>query len=221
MNFSLNKLDYRGCILDIDDTLYDYKSAHKIAIRYVYERFSELQKLYGFETFYKIYRAHRKKITEQHNGSGASRSRALAFLGLFESEQIPFAYGLSLDAEKIYWESLISNMKAKKEVLQLVYDLHTIGVSICVVTDMQFGIQVQKLRQLNLEKIVDFVVSSEETGCEKPDPLIFELALKKLNLKPFEVLMIGDSWEKDIKGAKKLGIDACWVVGKKIKCFKY
>jgi putative hydrolase of the HAD superfamily len=45
---------------------------------------------------------------------------------------------------------------------------------------------------------VDYLVSSEEAGAEKPDPKVFELSLEKLGLKKDEVVMIGDNYEKDI-----------------------
>ena len=59
---------------------------------------------------------------------------------------------------------------------------------------------------MGLEKQIDFLVTSEEVGCEKPNKLIFEKALEKINLENDQVIMIGDSELKDIKGAKNLGI---------------
>ncbi len=42
-------------------------------------------------------------------------------------------------------------------------------------------------------------------GVKKPNPIIFNLALNKAGAKPERSLMIGDSLEADILGAKSLG----------------
>ena len=47
----------------------------------------------------------------------------------------------------------------------------------------------------------------------KPDPIIYRAALEKLQLRPSEVLMIGDSLEHDIGGAMAAGVDSLFVTG--------
>ncbi|NQV89167.1 MAG: HAD-IA family hydrolase [Parcubacteria group bacterium] len=51
------------------------------------------------------------------------------------------------------------------------------------------------------------VTWSYEVGVSKPDKNIFETELRKLGLQPEECLMIGDSQEKDVDGAKAMGMD--------------
>ena len=50
----------------------------------------------------------------------------------------------------------------------------------------------------------------------KPNPLIFDLALKQAEAKREETLMIGDSWEADIQGAYNAKIDQLWFNPNKI-----
>ena len=66
----------------------------------------------------------------------------------------------------------------------------------------------KKILKLDLEEYIDFLVTSEEVGHEKPNKKIFEKALKKINLQNDQVVMIGDSMAKDIEGAKSLKIDS-------------
>lgn len=47
-------------------------------------------------------------------------------------------------------------------------------------------------------------------GVNKPNPQIFNVLLNKLNLQPSQVIMIGDSLEKDIKGAENANIKTIW-----------
>ena len=81
---------------------------------------------------------------------------------------------------------------------------------VCIITDLTAEIQYRKIKKLKLTNLIDFIVTSEEAGIEKPSSNIFELALKKINLKSSEICMIGDSYEKDIVGGINLGIKSFW-----------
>lgn len=59
-----------------------------------------------------------------------------------------------------------------------------------------------------LNKYFDIILPSYETGLLKPDEKFFRLALKRMKLKPSEVLMVGDSLQSDYEPALKLGINA-------------
>ena len=54
---------------------------------------------------------------------------------------------------------------------------------------------------------LDMVLSSQEIGSAKPDPLIFIAALKKLNVQAREAIYIGDQYETDVLGARGAGIN--------------
>jgi putative hydrolase of the HAD superfamily len=82
------------------------------------------------------------------------------------------------------------------------------GIKMCIVTDLTAQIQMRKWIKLDLGRYIDFLVSSEEAGIEKPASYMFELAMEKLGVKAEDCIMIGDSEEKDIKGAEALGIKA-------------
>ena len=97
-------------------------------------------------------------------------------------------------------------MHPSKEIIDYLKDFKKSGKSICAVSDMQADIQIQKLKKLKLLNIIDFLVTSEEVGFEKPNKKIFDMALKKLNLPKGKVIMIGDSLHKDVESAKKYGI---------------
>lgn len=211
---------YDAIILDIDDTVYDYETAHKVALRHVYDLFQVKLPEITFSEFAKHYRQNRTAVTKIHMGSGASRSRSLAFLRLFESFGLQKCYGLSVRAEDAYWECLISKMVPKAKVVDLVKTLAKDGVFVCALTDMQLRFQVQKIRKLALENVIDFLVCSEEIGCEKPDPRMFDAALAKLKTASEKTLVIGDSWHKDIVGAHNMGMDALWVNGDSLKWSK-
>lgn len=78
------------------------------------------------------------------------------------------------------------------------YQLH-------IITNGFQEVQDKKIRNSNIDSFFTHVINSEMAGVKKPNPVIFELALNKANTIPEKSIMIGDSLEADILGAKALG----------------
>ena len=57
------------------------------------------------------------------------------------------------------------------------------------------------------------IVDSRRVGLFKPDPAIFRHAAEKLGRDPGEVLMVGDSFDRDVRPAKKIGMKTAWLEG--------
>ena len=60
--------------------------------------------------------------------------------------------------------------------------------------------------KLGLEPYLDFVVTSEEVGSDKPKPPIFLAALDRAGVNASEAAHIGDQYEIDVVGARGAGI---------------
>jgi HAD superfamily hydrolase (TIGR01549 family) len=69
------------------------------------------------------------------------------------------------------------------------------------------------LREFHLNAFFQDVVESAVIGIRKPDPRIFTEGVKRLGLKPEEVMVVGDSFYKDIEPALKAGCHATWFKG--------
>jgi len=66
--------------------------------------------------------------------------------------------------------------------------------------------------RLGLEKYFDFIVMSvEHGGIEKPDPRIFEVAVREARCEPHELLHVGDHIEYDVRGANDAGVRSVWL----------
>jgi putative hydrolase of the HAD superfamily len=63
---------------------------------------------------------------------------------------------------------------------------------------------------LGLHHFFGVVVTAEDAGARKPAPAPFRKALELLGSKPAETVMVGDWAERDIAGAKRLGIRTAW-----------
>ncbi|HUI28607.1 MAG TPA: TIGR02253 family HAD-type hydrolase [Candidatus Acidoferrales bacterium] len=86
------------------------------------------------------------------------------------------------------------------------YELLKMGMKLAVVSDAPAREAWLRLTYLNMHNIFDVVVTFEDTNERKPHPAPFTLALKKLGVKAVEALMVGDWAERDIIGAKKVGM---------------
>ncbi|MEZ4386669.1 MAG: HAD-IA family hydrolase [Candidatus Krumholzibacteriia bacterium] len=102
--------------------------------------------------------------------------------------------------------SLVLYPHAKRVLNQLLRD----GYGLAVVSDAPRFEAWLRLCQLGLQHHFDHVVTYEDTGVRKPDPLPFRMALDELGVRPQEAVMIGDWPSRDVTGAGDLGIHTVW-----------
>lgn len=69
------------------------------------------------------------------------------------------------------------------------------------------------LKEFKLDGIFDTIIESAVVGVRKPDPKIFTLGVEALNMQPGEVIVVGDSMDKDIVPAGKAGCHTVWFKG--------
>ncbi len=69
------------------------------------------------------------------------------------------------------------------------------------------------LKDFGLEKYFREIVESAIVGVRKPDPAIFDLGVKALGLPAQHVVVVGDSYKKDIVPARTLGCQGIWIKG--------
>lgn len=70
------------------------------------------------------------------------------------------------------------------------------------------------LTDFDLRRYFKAIVESAVVGVRKPDPAIFALGVEALGLRPDEVMVVGDSFRKDIAPARSIGCRVAWLKGK-------
>lgn len=98
--------------------------------------------------------------------------------------------------------------------LELVRELRARGYRLALVADGRVRDARNVLAQHGLDELFDAVVISEEVGAQKPDPSMFRRALRELGLGPRDygrAVMVGNRLERDVKGARELGMVAVWI----------
>lgn len=77
---------------------------------------------------------------------------------------------------------------------------------LAITTNGPGDVQRAKLRASGLERYFPVIVISEEIGSGKPEAAMFRIALERLDLRADEAIVVGDSRERDIAGARNAGI---------------
>ncbi|MDP4268084.1 MAG: HAD family hydrolase [Bacteroidota bacterium] len=194
-------------LIDLDNTLYDYDTAHLAAINVV-SHYLSLELGISSSKIEQTYYNARKEINIELSKTAASHNRMLYFQRMLE-QLGKIDVSLCLKIYELYWNTFLNNMPLMNGVnnfFEMVKDL-----KICIVTNLTAHIQFRKIEKLKINQYINYIVTSEEAGVEKPHPAPFVLALKKLNCTPDEVVMIGENFNDDIVGATNLGIKSFWL----------
>jgi len=91
-------------------------------------------------------------------------------------------------------------------VMETLIKLKQKGLLLGIVSDAPRMQAWLRLAEMNLIEFFDIVIALEDTGRLKPSKLPFRAAIRKVKLRPEEILFVGDNPERDIKGAKSVGM---------------
>ncbi|MFL5869475.1 MAG: HAD family hydrolase [Solirubrobacterales bacterium] len=86
-------------------------------------------------------------------------------------------------------------------------ELASLGVRRVCVSNWDYALP-EVLDRTGLATGFDAVITSASVGARKPDPAIFRVALEAAGCAPHEALVVGDTPEEDIAGARAAGIPA-------------
>jgi len=95
-------------------------------------------------------------------------------------------------------------------VLRTLVELTRRGLRMGVLTDAPRFKAYQRLEAAGLVDFFDFVQTFDDSGARKPNEKPFRAALDLFGLPPQAVLMVGDWPEKDLAGAKAVGMRTAW-----------
>lgn len=189
---------------DLDHTLWDFDKNSELSFKQI---FSERNINLSYEDFIREYLPVNLKYWKLYREEKISKSdlryRRLkdAFNALNFTVSDAFINQISADYINYLpnYNNLIDDCISVLNYLQPKYNLH-------IITNGFREVQNKKLEQSNIKPYFDVVVTSESVGVKKPNPKIFDFALKESRATPKESIMIGDSFEADVMGAFNVGI---------------
>jgi putative hydrolase of the HAD superfamily len=200
-------MTYSAVCFDLDDTLYPYPPCNEAGKAAAFERFRELGYEGDRERFRALYRTGRRETKRELSGTAATHERFLYFKRGLERHAGTSRAADALALGEAYWDGYVAEMALFDGVAETLADLRAAGLDVAVLTNLTTRIQLRKVAELGIDDDLDVLVTSEETGREKPASDVFTLALARLDCRPGEVLMVGDNPETDVEGANAVGIE--------------
>ena len=187
----------KGVVFDLDNTLLDFMKMKQVAVRSairgMIEAGLEIDEKKSFEDIITLY----EKIGWENQ----------KVFDVFLENSIGHVDNKFLAAGVVaYRRAREANLLAYPNVNKTLIDLTKLGMKLAVVSDAPSREAWMRIYYLNLYHFFDAVITFDDSGERKPSAIPFEMALKKLGLKPQSSLMIGDWPERDVVGAKKIGM---------------
>lgn len=203
------KFNVTDIFFDLDHTLWDFEKNSALTFQKIlklnkvdvsFDAFIEAYVPINFE-YWRMYREERitkEALRYQRLAKTFSTINYIASDTLIH--QLAEDYITYLSTYNHLFEHTISIL----ETLSKNYTLH-------IITNGFHEVQRKKMRNAKIFDYFTHIIDSESVGVKKPNPNIFNHALKLANVLPENALMIGDSLEADIIGALDLGIHAIHV----------
>lgn len=128
--------------------------------------------------------------------------------------------------------NLVISTEEQKKVLRKLYKIHfsdnaslykgTVGLlrwikrrdcAIGLISNTPFpgSFLEEDLKRFRIFSYFDLKIWSSEFGRRKPHPSIFKTALRHLRIEPANAIYIGDTIDRDINGARRIGMPAIWI----------
>lgn len=202
---------YKNLFIDLDDTLWDTCHNNKECLEELYNDYHWGRYYASFEAFYAIYVPNNERLWEQYRNHEIERHTLiferfhymLSPMGIDDRETV-LAINRDFLNRTTTKTRLIPGAIELLEYLQPSYRLF-------ILSNGFREVQFRKLSNAGLAPYIERMILSEDAGIQKPHKEIFDFALINTNSRRSESLMIGDSWDADIVGARNSRIDQLWL----------
>ena len=196
---------YKILLIDIDDTLLDFKAAEVYAFKKLLSSLNVEFK----EEYLDKYSKDNLSLWKQYERGEIERKT------IFEDRMKPLFKMLKLDADPVkasylYLEylsecsTILGNSYQELERLSKKYDLY-------IISNGEPIVQYPRIKASGIDKFFKGIYVSEEIGYQKPKKEFFDYVFNDIkNIDINDCCVIGDSLSSDILGAINYGIDSCW-----------
>lgn len=206
-------MKYRHLFFDLDHTLWDFDANARIALIGIYEHFNLADKgISNFEQFYTGYLHHNNILWEKYRSGKIKvdelrwKRMALALLEFKIWDEL-----LAKEMGNYFLEMLPTRNQLFPYTHELLANLKNNNYTLHIITNGFEHTQKSKLKNSFLDNYFSEVITSERSNSLKPKKEIFEYALINTGASINNSIMIGDSIEADIEGARNAGWDQVFV----------
>ena len=187
----------KAVIFDLDNTLVDFMRMKHNAVEAAIKAMIDS----GLDLPDNVIR---EKIDEIYNEKGIEYQQVFDNLLHFFLGKVD--YKILSAAIVAYRTAREAELNTYPKVIPTLIRLIKMGIKLGVVSDAPSREAWLRLSYIGLHHIFDAIVTFDDSGERKPSPIPFNLILERLGVKPEEALMIGDWAERDVDGAKAVGM---------------
>ena len=204
---------YRHLFFDLDHTLWDFDANARATLQQLHLDLNLPERgIRDFDAFYQSYIGHNDKLWDRYR-KGYIKQEELRlkrmWLTLLDFRIADEA--LSRQLSELFLQLLPTRTLIFPDTKEVLAYLKENGYELHMITNGFEQIQHLKLRVSGLDVFFRHIVTSEGSNSLKPQPDIYHYALNKAGATVEESLMIGDSLEVDIAGARGVGMDGVHV----------
>ena len=208
---------------DLDDTLHEFRKASSAAVdatlRLILQNHAHHEPSFGEPLTVAELRAEYLKILKTGtsaafvDGKTSREYRAKRFHGVMN------AFGIDCTEQQMqvlldrYETAITRNLQLKEGAILLFETLKQQWKKVAIITEGPQDSQERTVAALGLEPYFDRLVTTNKLGVAKVEGL-FGKALEMIGVKSEEVVMVGDSWERDVVPAVEAGIECVWFAEK-------
>ncbi len=199
-------MKYKSLFFDLDDTLWAFSDNARNTFEEVYHQHCFYYYFDSFEQFYSIYQKRNRELWIEYGEGKITKEQLNRQRFFFPLQSVgvkdeTLAQRFSEDFFAII-PTKSGLMPHAKEVLEYLSSRYRLYILSNGFRELQY----RKMCAAGIESYFKKIVLSEDIGVMKPWAAIFNFALSATQSELSESLMIGDSWEADIAGAKGIGM---------------
>jgi YjjG family noncanonical pyrimidine nucleotidase len=198
---------YKSIFFDADDTLFDYPGAERAALQAC---LAEFRIPFPLDPFVLAYRRHNHDVWQAFERGETDQ----ATLRLERFRRLAAELGIAnLPLERVsafYLEALACQPQLLPGALETIRALAA-RYPLALITNGIAAVQNKRFAASPITRCFQSIVISEEVGIAKPDPRIFDPALRTIGVAAADVLYVGDSVTSDMAAARNAGMDFCWI----------
>jgi len=187
----------KAILFDLDNTLIDFKKMKEEACKSALKAMIKKGLKIPFKSGY-------KKLMKTYFRVGIESN--IAFEEFLKSETGQVETKILAAGINEYLKTKNKFLKPYPNVKAVLNKLKKLGLKLAIVTDAPRLKAYQRLVAMGIDDYFDFAIGFEDTGREKVSQLPFKVAIKRLKIKPENIMMISDSVSRDLIGARKLGM---------------
>jgi putative hydrolase of the HAD superfamily len=206
-------MDVDAVLFDLDDTLHDDTATFRRAALDTARAFA-LTHPVGAEALAGAYISQADQFWKT-----LSNDRIGVSMGTVRSEMWRSALldvgiddpALAAECADAYNRSRRVHLRVWPGVPRMLERLRAAGLKLGMITNGFAETHREKIALLELEAPFDAILIADEVGMVKPDPRIFEHACELLGVTPARSVMVGDRYDRDVRGARDAGLRTVWL----------